>query len=212
MTRWGIVIDLRKCVGCGTCIMACKVNNHLPKGIFLARLMDYEDGEYPNVKRKFLIVQCMHCEEPACIEVCPTGATHIKNGGIVSIDEHKCIGCKSCIMSCPYGARSYIKRIGLYYGDEKTAFDELISKDWRTGTIAKCSFCSERVENGLKRGLKPGVDPDATPICVVSCITGARYFGDLDDPESEVSRLIKSSNAIQIHPELGTKPKIYYLR
>lgn len=212
MVKWGMVIDLRKCVGCGTCVMACKVSNHLPKGVYFTKVLDYEEGSYPNVKRKFLVVQCMHCEEPPCLDVCPTGATYRRDDGAVLIDHNKCIGCKSCIMACPYGARSYIEDYEAYYKDEKSPFDELIEEKWRVGVTVKCTLCVDRIDENLKKGLKPGVDAEATPMCVVSCITGARYFGDLDDPESEVSRLLKTGTTFQLRQELGTKPKIYYLR
>jgi len=212
MVRWGMVIDLKKCSGCMTCVAACKLGNAVPPGIYFTKVFDYEVGEYPNVRRRYLPVLCFHCEDPPCREVCPTGATYKRDDGIVLVDYSKCIGCRYCMMACPYDARAFYDRERMYYYDgglmeyEKVGYEK-----YQVGTVMKCTFCVERIDEGLKKGLKPGVDPDATPLCVISCICDARIFGDLDDPNSEVNKLIKSRNAYRIHPELGTGPSVYYL-
>jgi phenylacetyl-CoA:acceptor oxidoreductase subunit 1 len=211
MVRWGMVIDLKRCAGCMTCVAACKLANYVPPNIYLNKVFDYEDGEYPNVTRNFLPVQCMHCEEPPCKSVCPTGATYKRDDGIVIVDESKCIGCRYCMMACPYGARSFYAKETYYFDGAKMIYEEYGYRRLDKGTVMKCHFCFERIDEGIKRGLRPGIDEEATPICVISCIGKARYFGDLDDPDSEVTQLIRRRKAFRLHPELGTGPSIYYL-
>ena len=210
--RLAMALDLRRCIGCGTCIMACKVNNALPKGVRNIRLLDYEEGVYPKVKRSFILVQCMHCEDPPCVSVCPTGASYIADGGVVRVDQSKCIGCGSCIMACPYGARTLYEGFQPYYGIDSTPFDEIVKQKWVPGTIIKCDFCYDKIYPAIQKGLRPGIDPEATPYCVLACPTNARVFGDLDDPESPISQLLmKEKNVVQLKPELGTKPKFFYI-
>lgn len=216
MARLGMVIDLRKCVGCQACTVACKVENFVPKGIFWNKVYDYEVGEYPAVTRVFLPVPCMHCKKPACKDVCPTGATTQRKDGIVFIDYDKCIGCRYCEIACPYQARALYQKEALYY-EESTVYEEfpfgLRSPQQRhkIGADSKCTFCMHRIDRGSKEGLKVGVDPEATPMCVNACPAKARYFGDLDDPDSEVSRLIRQRAGIRLLEELGTDPSVYYL-
>ena len=115
------------------------------------------------------------------------------------------------MMICPYGARSFNQHINSYFNGIENVYEETIYRDIQEGVVMKCNFCIDRVEKGLRRGLKPGSDEEATPICVVSCISKARYFGDLDDPESEVSKLLTERKFFRIHKELGTEPSVYYL-
>ncbi|MFQ5821656.1 MAG: 4Fe-4S dicluster domain-containing protein [Candidatus Heimdallarchaeota archaeon] len=211
MMRWGMVIDLRRCIGCQTCTIACKLNINVPKGIFFCKVNDYEVGTYPNVIRRFLPTLCMHCKNPPCQDVCPTGATVRRSDGIVVVDYDKCVGCSYCMMACPYGARTFYAKMETYYGSEMTPYDKVVAEKFKPGTVVKCDLCRERVEKGLRRGLKPGVDPEATPICVISCITNARHFGDLDDPMSNVSKLVRERKGYQLHPKLGTDPSVYYI-
>jgi phenylacetyl-CoA:acceptor oxidoreductase subunit 1 len=216
MTKWGMVIDLKKCVDCQTCTVACKVENFLPPGVQWNRVYDYEVGEYPNITRRFLPVPCMHCDDPPCAEVCPTGATKKRSDGIVYVEYEKCLGCKYCDVACPYRARAFLDHTEYYYG-QPTEYEtfpyELRSPAQRylPGTATKCTFCVHRIDYGLANGLKVGQDPEATPACVVSCIAKARYFGDLDDPHSEVSRLIRERKAFRLLEHLGTGPSVYYL-
>ncbi len=208
-----MVIDLVRCVGCGSCMMACKAEHFLPPGISWARVLRREYGEFPNVHEVVAPILCNHCKDAACVKVCPSGATVKQECGIVTVDDEKCVGCRYCMMACPYGARSYHERFQAYYpGKQPTAPERLSRQAVPTGVVTKCTFCYERVEKGLAAGLKPGVDRAATPACVNACMTGARYFGDLDDPESEVSRLIRARKGSQLHEEYGTDPSIYYLR
>ena len=199
MTRYGLVIDLRKCIGCMTCTLACKVENGTGPGIFWNIVKDQEFGEYPDVTRIFLPVQCAHCAEPPCVDVCPTGAGFRREDGIVLIDYGKCVGCKYCIEACPYGVRSFnVDRIG-YFGTELTPYEKSVYGKHRRGVAEKCNFCVHRVEQGKQ------------PACVHGCVGKARFFGDLDDPDSEVSQIIKSKGAQQLKKDLETDPSIYYI-
>jgi phenylacetyl-CoA:acceptor oxidoreductase subunit 1 len=154
----------------------------------------------------------MHCEDPPCRDVCPTGATYRRNDGIVEIDEQKCIGCGYCIVTCPYDARTIYRSRHTF--DSYGLSEEEISKastETREGVCTKCNFCRKRIENGLKRNLQPGVDLDATPACVLMCSSGALYFGDLDDPNSKVSQLLKNRKVVRISTGVETSPSVYYL-
>jgi Fe-S-cluster-containing dehydrogenase component len=199
MARYGMVIDLKRCVGCDTCTVACKATNATTRGILWNRVLKYETSAYPNSKLNFLPVLCMHCKEPECEKVCPTGATSRREDGIVVVDNDKCIGCRYCMIACPYASRYYLDEVRTYYPGHMTPFEEIGFKKHKLGTVEKCDFCLERVERGEE------------PSCVVSCTGHARYFGDLDDPDSEVSRLIKDRDGFVLNPELGTEPSVYYL-
>jgi Fe-S-cluster-containing dehydrogenase component len=169
-----------------------------------------EVGKYPNAKRIFMPMQCMHCSDPPCVSVCPTKASQQREDGIIFVDDEKCIGCRYCMIACPYGSRFYDAN-GKGYYDELTPFEEVGYRRHPVGTVGKCDFCRNRIDAGLAKGLKPGIDMDATPQCVATCPPTARYFGDLDDPSSTVCKLVASGRAIQLQPELGTDPGLYYL-
>ncbi len=174
-----MVIDLKKCVGCYACTVACKAENdaQIPEEKFWHRIFEVEKGEYPNVKKIFIPMPCFHCKEPICVAVCPTGASYKREkDGLVLIDYNKCIYCQYCVFSCPYGAR---------VPNEKERI------------VTKCTFCVQRVEKFK------------VPACVETCIGNARYFGDLDNPNSEVSQLIKERGGIQFSEELD--PSVFYL-
>ncbi|GBC72186.1 Tetrathionate reductase subunit B [archaeon HR03] len=211
MVRYGMVIDLTKCVGCETCTASCKNDNSTPKNTFWRAVRDLEVGEYPMVKRVFVPLSCMHCAKPPCLEVCPTTATRQRSDGIVVIDINLCMGCGYCIVACPYDQRWLVKEEKKYFDGHQTP-PEQVNPFLYYGMASKCDFCVDRVDEGVRRGLKPGVDPEATPACVNSCISKALYFGDLDDPESEVARLARSRRAFRLLPEFGTEPSVYYLR
>lgn len=209
MVQWGMVIDVEKCVTCQTCSIACKVNNKTPSGVFFNQTNDYERGEYPSVKRTFLPVQCNHCDDPACVSVCPADATFKDpDHGIVDIDSEACTGCQACVTACPYGARTYLDPDQRF--DEDDPFEQQIKDANVMGTVTKCDFCIDRIEEGLEEGLEPGTDPEATPYCVSSCIGDARAFGDLDDPDSDVSKTVSNEDVSPLHPERGTGANIYY--
>jgi phenylacetyl-CoA:acceptor oxidoreductase subunit 1 len=206
-----MVADLRRCVGCQTCTAACRHTNATPPGVQWRRVIDVEVGEYPNVKRAFMPVGCMHCADPPCMSVCPSTATRQRDDGIVTIDWDLCIGCAYCSVACPYQARYKVNKAEFAYGDEPTETEAEQYDERKLGVSTKCNFCADRVDEGLVKGLTPGVDPDATPGCVNSCIADALHFGDIEDPESNVSKMLKEHKHFRMHEDLGTDPGFYYL-
>lgn len=209
--KWSMVLDLRKCVGCSACTIACKAENILPPGVVYRPVVDEEIGTFPRVTRRFTPRPCMQCEKPPCTPVCPVKATYQREDGIVVVDYHKCIGCRYCITACPYNARS------ADFGEEYTEGTPRIQdyelrpsfeykKKWPRkhgkspiGNARKCHFCIHRIEEGL------------LPACVTTCIGGATYFGDNNDKDSLVSELISRPNITTLKSELGTRPKVYYI-
>jgi phenylacetyl-CoA:acceptor oxidoreductase 27-kDa subunit len=211
MTRWAMVADLRRCVGCQTCTASCKHANATPPGVQWRRVLDLEVGTYPDVQRAFVPMGCQHCDEPACVTVCPTTATRKREDGIVTIDYDLCIGCAYCTVACPYQAR-FKTPIGEFaYGKEPTDNERQRDDEAKRQVATKCTFCVERIDTGLAQGLKPGVNPEATPACVNACIAEALTFGDLEDPNSNVSQLLESNEHFRINEELGTGPGFFYL-
>jgi len=211
MTRWAMVADLRRCVGCQTCTAACRHANATPPGVQWRRVLDMEVGEYPDVKRVFLPVGCQHCDEPPCRDVCPTTATRKRDDGIVTVDYDMCIGCGYCAVACPYQARYRTPRAVFAYGGAPAQHEAKRHDPARIAVATKCTFCVERIDAGTAQGRTPGVDPEATPACVNSCISGALAFGDVDDPDSNVSQLLRENQHFRMHEELGTGPGFYYL-
>jgi phenylacetyl-CoA:acceptor oxidoreductase subunit 1 len=211
MTRWAMVADLRRCVGCQTCTAACKHANATPPGVQWRRVLDIEMGEYPDVQRAFVPMGCQHCDEPPCADVCPTTATRKRADGVVTIDYDLCIGCAYCTVACPYQARFLSPKGVFAYGAQPTENEELRDDEAKRSVATKCTFCVERIDAGTEKGLTPGVHPEATPACVNSCIAEALHFGDLDDPQSNVSRLLVQHKHFRINEELGTGPGFHYL-
>lgn len=213
--RWGMVVDLKKCVRCYACIAACRIEHYLPISIIWPRLVAVEmDEDKPVVTT--IPVRCNQCHEAPCVEVCPTGATYKREDGIVCIDQGKCVGCRYCVIACPYQNRMFLskdKDRGFFPGRGLTEFEKVGKTRYphQLGTTEKCNFCLERLDAGLAKGLTPGVDREATPACVNTCPARALTFGDLDDANSEVSRLINEHSGFQLHPEYGTDPAIYYI-
>ena len=208
--RWGMVVDINRCVGCQTCTIACKHANDTPPGVQWRRVLDVERGAFPDVERLFLVTGCQHCAEPSCVPVCPTGATRQRADGLVTMDYETCIGCGYCAIACPYQARTIVHSKDWYYG-APTAQETQVAHDDRIGVANKCTFCVERVDEAVETGRTPGVDLDYTPACAASCIAGALNFGDFADPESNVSRLARDNAHFQMHEELGNDPQIKYL-
>ena len=198
--RLGMVIDLKRCIGCYACQLSCKAEHATPPGVFRARLLKQESGRYPTVNLNPLPVLCNHCSDPPCVEACPTGASFVwQDTGIVDIDADKCVGCRTCMMACPYSNRYFIESDERYYEKGATVFEQFWASKHQPGTVTKCDFCRERLQAGKE------------PACVANCPTVARYFGDLDDPTSEVSLLIKERGGFALHPEKNTRPNVYYL-
>ena len=185
MTRWAMVADLERCVGCQTCTAACRHANATSPAVQWRKVLDVEAGSFPNVNRTFVPVGCQHCADPPCMHVCPTTATRQRADGIVTIDYDICIGCAYCDVACPYQARFKITKEDFAYGDEAMQNEIEREDPARLGVAQKCTFCSDRIDFGIENGLTPGSDPRATPACVNSCIADALHFGDVEDPEQQ---------------------------
>ena len=208
--RYGMVVDLNRCVGCQTCTIACKHHNDTPPGVQWRRVLDVEQGEYPNVERLFLVTGCQHCAEPPCVPVCPTGATRQRADGLVTMDYDTCIGCGYCAVACPYQARTIAHEREWYFG-ESSRQEAKVFHEERAGVATKCTFCVDKVDRAAETGAVPGIDLEHTPACASSCIAQALHFGDFADPDSNVSRLAAANASFQMHEELGTDPQIRYL-
>jgi len=204
MTKLAIAVDLHRCIGCNTCALACKMQNNVPDGMLWNRVLtencslyDGAEGTYPNLTRTYLPLNCQHCENPACMKVCPTGATYKDEMGRVEIDYDKCIGCRMCMAACPYNARVFnwnepTRSTGFAYGDARVP-------ERGKGIMEKCTLCKERTDNGEE------------PMCVRCCPADARIFGDLDDLDSEISKLRREGNVRVLLEDMGTKPQMFYV-
>jgi len=206
-----MIADLNRCVGCQTCTSACKHANATPPSVQWRKVLDVEAGEFPDVQRAFVPVGCMHCADPPCMHVCPSTATRQRPDGIVTIDYDICIGCAYCAVACPYQARFKIDKPLTAYGTPGMKHEAAREDPARLGVAQKCTFCADRIDFGLDNGLTPGIDAEASPACVNSCIADALHFGDIDDPDSNVSQLLAANKSFRMHAELGTGPGFYYL-
>jgi Fe-S-cluster-containing dehydrogenase component len=219
--RWVMVIDLRKCVGCHACTVACVAENKLPPGVVYRPVLEEEIGTYPHVTRRFTPRPCMQCDNPPCTPVCPVHATYKNADGVVVVDYNQCIGCRYCITACPYAARTF--DFGQVYTQDtpdglpfllgrQTADDyERVPSDeygrkWERkgeespiGNVRKCHFCLHRLAVGM------------LPACVTTCIGRATLFGDANDPASLVAEMVARPNTMRLKEELGTEPRVYYL-
>jgi phenylacetyl-CoA:acceptor oxidoreductase subunit 1 len=211
MTRYVMVVDLRRCVGCQTCTAACKGANATPPGVQWREVLDMEVGEFPDVRRVFVPMGCMHCGDPPCMTVCPTTATGQRDDGVVTIDYDLCIGCGYCAVACPYQARHISHRAVFAYGGPAMPPEAKRLDETRLAVATKCTFCVERIDKAQASGLVPGVDPEVTPVCVNSCIADALHFGDRDDPDSNVCKLLAETETFRMHEELGTDPGMHYV-
>lgn len=212
--KYVMVIDLKKCLGCKTCTIACNKENSVLSTRTWNIVLDTIKGNYPNFKRSFLPRPCMHCEKHPCVDVCPTGASHEKEEwGIVLVDHRKCIGCRTCITACPYEARVFN-----WKSPEKMLTENPVVPVRRIGVVEKCTFCIHKIEEAHKKGLQVGTTRTerdnqkvVSPACVRECVGNARYFGDLNDPNSEVYELLKKNKYRRLAEEAHTEPNVYYL-
>ncbi len=207
--RWGMVIDIDLCIGCNYCTYACQAVNNLSEDM-LYNIVLSETTE--NGEPYYLSRPCMHCDDPPCVHVCPVGATYLRADGIVTMDYDLCIGCRYCEVACPYDVRVFNWKKHTETSPRVPAFGTPEVPPRPRGVMEKCTFCQHRIDAGLPRGLIPGVDDAATPACVVACPTGARIFGDLNDPQSPVSVSLQASKTpIRLRSDLSTSPKVFYL-
>ena len=182
--RYAMAYIISRCIDCKACMIACKQEWNIPHDDFRTHITEVDSpSEFSYRRSYFLPSQCNHCGSSPCVTACPTGASHIREDGIVDINNKRCIGCKYCIPACPYNAR--------FFNEE-------------TGVADKCTFCVPRVESGL------------LPACATTCLSGARQFGDLNDPESPVSLALKDAvdkklKIWKLREELGTHPAVYYI-
>jgi len=175
--RYAMVVDTRRCIGCKACVLECKAENKVPDGFCRDWIVEVVEGKFPNLKMEIRSERCNHCEYPPCVDACPTGASHVNEGGIVLVSRNKCTGCKACIAACPYDAR-------------------YVHPD---GYVDKCTFCLHRVQEGKE------------PACVEVCPAMCLEFGDLNDPDSKVSKLLRTRKYKVNHPETGCEPHVYFL-
>ena len=199
MARYGMVVDLKRCVGCNACAVACKSEHNAPNGVLFTAVLEKEMGAFPHCNRVFVPVLCNHCDVPVCAQVCPTKATHKRPDGIVFIEYAKCIGCCACIEHCPYHVRTLVQDNRVVYPDGTTTFEKPVAQQILNKVAAKCDLCYHRVETGQR------------PACVEVCPTKARVFGDLANPASEANTLVKEHGGWQMLPEKQTQPCVFYI-
>jgi Fe-S-cluster-containing dehydrogenase component len=176
--QYALVFDLRRCIGCLTCVIACKDENNLDAGYSWVKVLTKSEGKFPEPTMYWQPTTCMHCQNPPCIESCPLEAIHKRQDGIVLIEEGKCDGCLACQTACPYDV--------IWFNSDRLV-------------VEKCTLCAHRIDQGL------------SPFCVRECTWKAIHFGDIGDPESEVSQLLDKRQGYVIRPEEGTEPSIHYL-
>lgn len=203
--RLGMVVDQNRCIGCWSCSVACKGENDVPIGIFWLRIltiggatMESPAGTFPDLSLSFQPTNCFHCDNPPCVKACPVKATTKRDDGIVMVDYDRCIGCRYCMVACPYNNRTFNWRKPVQDPAPDTAVVGEVDARPK-GVVDKCTFCFHRVDEGY------------LPRCVVACPTGARFFGDLADPKSEVATKLRQFPSYVVFPEKGTSPSLHYL-
>lgn len=223
MEKWGMVIDLARCTGCGDCAVACKTENNVavvgPEESALGRTMLWMDilttyeGEYPNAKVRYMPRPCFHCDNPPCVKVCPVRATYETDDGIVAQIFPQCIGCRYCMAACPYTVKSFNWNRPNWSDDMRAALNPDVSAR-PDGVVEKCTFCGHRLQDAREKAAveeRELQENDYIPACAEACPTNAISFGDMNDKSSRVSHLKHSSRAFTVFEDLGLEPKVYYL-
>ena len=223
MPRWGMVIDLAKCTSCQACVVACQSENNVgcvpPEQAQLGRILSWIGilaeikGAYPEATMRLLPVPCLHCDNPPCIRVCPVVATDINPEGIVRQIFSRCIGCRYCTNACPYTRRVFNWYKPEFPGELSQALNPDVSVRPK-GVVEKCTLCHHRLQKAreeARAARRPLGEGDYVPACVEACPAGAMYFGDLENPDSNVAQLARSPRLFRLLEELGTRPKIMYL-
>ena len=227
MANYGMVIDLHRCTGCAACIIGCKNENNLTEGVAWSSKITRTVGKFPNVRYDYIPTLCNHCANAPCVAACPTEAMYKSEDGLTLLDADKCIGCRYCMAACPYGVIHFndvepharwqdetetipggtsspidlVDDVGgtaiPYYNQDR---EETLPGIRPQGVAEKCTFCDHRINKGQ------------LPYCVEVCPADARIFGDLDDPESDVSGLLGHFMSQRLREDMGTEPKVHYIR
>lgn len=223
MTKLARLIDLKRCIGCRSCVSACAVENYFTPDAPWNVMLEYEVGTYPKVKKIYNTMGCMHCEKPACKATCDEiGVKAISKSefGAVTIDYNKCLGCGYCANTCPYGVPQLNKELkplspgkGPQGAETLPAFVRHPTHQKKAKVVEKCTFCTHKLEQAIADGKvdRIGKDQEYTPACDVVCPVQARMFGDIDDPNSDISKRIKETNAVQLRKQFGTLPQVFYV-
>lgn len=222
--RWGMVIDLDRCTACQACVVACSVENNQmlgsPEEAALGRIIRWlkilpnTEKEGAHIRQTLIPMPCQHCEDPPCARVCPTSATFMNPEGIVGQVYDRCIGCRYCVNACPYTCKFFNWGEPQWPREVAMPFNPDVSVRYK-GVVEKCLFCHHRLQRAgdrarrENRSLKEG---DYVPACAVACPAQAIVFGDFNDPDSQASKWASSPRAFRILEELGTRPKVLYLR
>jgi len=222
--KYVMVIDIDKCTGCGACVIACSQENNMPvrtdetdkyRSIYWLTIYRITNGEPPpKTKVAYIPRPCMHCDDPICIHVCPAQATDKDPIGVVSQIYPRCFGCRYCMAACPYHARVFNWWDPTFPEGTKRGLNPDVSTRMR-GVVEKCSFCHHRYQRARDKAIIEGrvilKEGEYIPACVEACPTNAMHFGNIKDPESKVSKLIKSPYAFRLLEKFGTSPSVYYL-
>ncbi len=223
--HWTMTIDLDRCTGCEACVVACQAENNLPivgeqhfaerREIKWIRIERYWDGEYPNIKLKFLPMLCQHCDQAPCETACPVFATYHNQDGLNTQIYNRCIGTRTCAVYCPYEVRYF--NWFTYKWDEP--LEQQLNPDVTVrekGVMEKCTFCIQRIREAKDHAKDDGrrrvIDGEFQPACVQSCPTEAMVFGDRNNENSKVSKMTNSPRAYRVLEELNTTPSVVYLK